>query len=121
MPIEKLAQATREVSRGNLDVKVEDPASDEIGTLIDSFNQMIFDLKAGQASIAQKTSELEGRKRYIETILNNITTGVIALDAQGRHHDDEPLGPGDAGPGRRGRHREERTGTSSAPPGTPSS
>ncbi len=83
VPIEKLAQATREVSRGNLDVKVEDPASDEIGTLIDSFNQMIFDLKTGQASIAQKTFELEGRKRYIETILDNISTGVLALDAKG--------------------------------------
>lgn len=83
VPIEKLAQATREVSRGNLDVKVEDPASDEIGTLIDSFNQMIFDLKAGQTSIAQKTVELEGRKRYIETVLDNITTGVLALDAKG--------------------------------------
>ena len=83
VPIEKLAQATREVSRGNLDVKVEDPASDEIGTLIDSFNQMIFDLKTGQASIAQKTFELEGRKRYIETVLDNINTGVLALDAKG--------------------------------------
>jgi two-component system nitrogen regulation sensor histidine kinase NtrY len=83
VPIEKLAQATREVSRGNLDVRVEDPASDEIGTLIDSFNQMIFDLKTSQKSIAQKTSELESRKRYIETILDNITTGVIALDGKG--------------------------------------
>jgi two-component system nitrogen regulation sensor histidine kinase NtrY len=83
VPIEKLVQATREVSRGNLDVKVEDPASDEIGTLIDSFNQMIFDLKTSQMSIAQKTSELESRKRYIETILDNITTGVITLDGKG--------------------------------------
>ena len=83
VPIEKLAQATREVSRGNLDVKVEDPASDEIGTLIDSFNQMMFDLKTSQTSIAQKTSELESRKRYIETILDNITTGVITLDGKG--------------------------------------
>ncbi|MGB8953043.1 MAG: ATP-binding protein [Candidatus Aminicenantales bacterium] len=83
VPIEKLAHATREVSRGNLRVKVEDPASDEIGSLIDSFNQMISDLKEGQDNIAQKTSELEARKQYIETILNNITTGVIAIDAQG--------------------------------------
>jgi two-component system, NtrC family, nitrogen regulation sensor histidine kinase NtrY len=82
-PIEKLAQATREVSRGNLDVKVEDPASDEIGTLIDSFNQMISDLKESQGNVVLKTSELESRKRYIETILNNINTGVIALDAKG--------------------------------------
>ncbi|MFP4081682.1 MAG: ATP-binding protein [Candidatus Aminicenantes bacterium] len=83
VPIGKLAQATKEVSKGNMDVRVEDPASDELGILIDSFNQMISDLKESQHNIAQKTSELEARKQYIETILNNVTTGVITLDAQG--------------------------------------
>jgi len=80
-PIEKMAQATKEVSKGNLNVKVEDPASDELGILIDSFNQMIADLKESQKSIALKTSELAEGKKYIETILDNITTGVITLDA----------------------------------------
>ncbi|MBN1274632.1 MAG: HAMP domain-containing protein [Candidatus Aminicenantes bacterium] len=83
VPIEKLAQATKEVSRGNLNVKVEDPASDELGSLIESFNQMIHDLKNSQKNIAQKTSELEAGKNYTETVLNNISTGVMALDAKG--------------------------------------
>jgi two-component system nitrogen regulation sensor histidine kinase NtrY len=83
VPIEKLVQATREVSKGNLDVRVEDPASDELGILISSFNQMISDLKQSQSHIDIKTSELAARKQYIETILNNITTGVITLDAEG--------------------------------------
>lgn len=81
VPIEKLANATKEVSKGNLDIKVEDPASDEIGIFIDSFNQMISDLKESQRNIAQKAEELEGRKQYIESILNNVTTGVITLGA----------------------------------------
>ncbi|MBM3297111.1 MAG: HAMP domain-containing protein, partial [Candidatus Aminicenantes bacterium] len=83
VPIEKLAQATREVSRGNLEVRVEDPASDELGILIESFNQMISDLGSSQRNVAQKTAELEARKQSIETILDHITTGVIALDAYG--------------------------------------
>lgn len=83
VPIEKLAHATKEVSRGNLSVRVEDPASDELGILIDSFNQMISNLADSQSSIAQKTSELEARKQYIETVLNTVTTGVITLDAKG--------------------------------------
>lgn len=83
VPIEKLALATKEVSKGNLDVRVEDPASDEIGTLIESFNQMIADLRESQKNIAQKTTELENRRHYIETILYNITTGVITLDEVG--------------------------------------
>ncbi len=83
VPIEKLAQATREVSRGNLAVRVEDPAADEIGILIDSFNQMIADLAESQRNIARQTGELENRRRYIETILEKINTGVIALDGRG--------------------------------------
>ncbi|MFC2158631.1 ATP-binding protein [Acidobacteriota bacterium] len=83
VPIEKLAQATREVSKGNLSVRVEDPASDELGILIDSFNQMIADLKESQENIAQKALELESRKQYIETVLNNVSTGVITLNAKG--------------------------------------
>jgi len=83
VPIEKLAQATREVSKGNLNVRVEDPASDELGILIESFNQMIKDLRESHDNIAQKTSELEARKKFIETVLDNVTTGVITLDAAG--------------------------------------
>ena len=83
VPIEKLAQATKEVSKGNLDTHVEDPASDELGLLIDSFNQMIADLKGNQQNLALKTAELAEGKKYIETILDNITTGVITLDADG--------------------------------------
>ena len=81
VPIEKLASATREVSRGNLDVKVKDPASDEIGMFIDSFNEMISDLRESRENIQQKTSELQARKQYIETILNDITTGVITINS----------------------------------------
>jgi two-component system nitrogen regulation sensor histidine kinase NtrY len=84
VPIEKLARATKEVSRGNLDIRVEDSASDEIGDFIDSFNQMLSDIQENRRNIAQKTGELEGRRRYIETILDNITTGLISLDAEHR-------------------------------------
>jgi len=83
VPIEKLVKATKAVSKGDLTVRVEDPASDEIGLLIESFNQMISDVDQGQRGIAQKTAEQEARKQYIETILNTINTGVIALDARG--------------------------------------
>jgi len=83
VPIEKLAKATKEVSKGNLDVRVESPASDEVGILVESFNQMIMDLKESRHNIALKASELAARKQYIETILNSITTGVITLSANG--------------------------------------
>jgi len=106
VPIEKLAQAAKEVSKGNLAVKVEDPASDEIGLLIDAFNQMISDVKAGRQATDQKTAELEARKQSIEVILNTINTGVIALAADGTIATINPSArdmlalPGDGGAGR---------------------
>ncbi len=106
VPIEKLAQAAKEVSKGNLAVKVEDPASDEIGLLIDAFNQMISDVKAGRQATDQKTAELEARKQSIETILNTINTGVIALAGDGMIATINPSArdmlalPGDGGAGR---------------------
>ena len=84
VPVEKLAQATKEVSKGDLTVRVEDPVSDELGMLIDSFNQMIADLKTGRENLEQKTAEQEARKQYIETILNSVSTGVLAIDADSR-------------------------------------
>ncbi|MEW6456515.1 MAG: ATP-binding protein [Acidobacteriota bacterium] len=83
LPIEKLASATKEVSAGNLDVKVEHPATGELQILINSFNNMINELKENQIYIAQKTDELEKRTKFIETILNNVSTGVITLDSNG--------------------------------------
>ncbi len=77
IPIEALASATREVARGNLETQITVRADDEIGILVDSFNQMIQDLK-----ISRK--ELEERKRYIETVLDNIATGVISIDKEGK-------------------------------------
>ncbi len=77
IPIEALASATREVARGNLDTQIRVRADDEIGILVDSFNGMIHDLR-----ISRK--ELEERRRYIETVLDNIATGVISIDKEGK-------------------------------------
>lgn len=77
VPIQKLAEGTHEVAHGNWDYKIESGADDEIGTLVDSFNQMTRDLK-------QSNVELEQRKRFVETLLANIAAGVIAVDPSGK-------------------------------------
>lgn len=77
VPIQKLAEGTHEVAQGNWDYKIESGGDDEIGILVDSFNQMTGDLK-------QINVELEQRKRFVETLLANITAGVIAVDPLGR-------------------------------------
>jgi two-component system nitrogen regulation sensor histidine kinase NtrY len=90
-PLVALAEATHEISRGRLDYRVDVPAGSEIGQLVESFNRMAADLEASRASIeasqhdlADMNTQLEQRRRHIETILESVPSGVLSLDAS-RH------------------------------------
>ncbi len=77
VPIQQFAEGTHEVAHGNLDYRIESGGDDEIGALVASFNQMTADLK-------HTNSELEQRRQYMETLLANITAGVISVDWSGK-------------------------------------
>jgi len=83
VPIQKLAEGTREVAQGNWQYRIgfgEGTAiasDDEFGSLVGSFNQMTADLETSNL-------ELEKRRRYMATILATMTGGVISLDEDGR-------------------------------------
>src|SRR5882757_2891386 len=90
VPIQALAEGTREVSSGNFDYQVPEQSQDELGILIRSFNAMTTQLRDSRAQIDQFTrnlqqavQELERRRQLMETILENIPTGVISLDPHG--------------------------------------
>jgi two-component system, NtrC family, nitrogen regulation sensor histidine kinase NtrY len=90
-PIGMLAQGTREISSGNLDFRLQVRTRDELGILAESFNRMTDELKTSKETIERSHQDLlrtnqesEERRRYIEALLQNITTGVISLDAEGR-------------------------------------
>jgi two-component system nitrogen regulation sensor histidine kinase NtrY len=90
VPIQALAEGTREVSSGNFDYQVPEQAQDELGILIRSFNVMVTQLRDSRAQIDQFTrnlqqavQELERRRQLMETILENVPTGVISLDTDG--------------------------------------
>jgi len=76
VPIQKLAEGTHEVAHGNWDYKIETSGDDEIGVLVQSFNQMTGDLK-------QITLELERRGKVVQTLLANIAAGVVSVDPAG--------------------------------------
>jgi two-component system nitrogen regulation sensor histidine kinase NtrY len=87
-PLVALAEATHEISRGRLDVRVDVTADSEIGQLVQSFNQMAEDLESSRSKIeasrrelADANIELEHRNRNIETILESIPNGVLSLDS----------------------------------------
>ena len=90
IPIQALAEGTREVSSGNFDYQVPEQAQDELGILVRSFNTMTTQLRDSRSQIDQFTrnlqqavQELERRRQLMETVLENIPTGVISLDAHG--------------------------------------
>jgi PAS domain S-box-containing protein len=60
-----------------LDIKIEKTGNDEIATLVESFNKMTSDLMNNQATLKQRTQQLEA-------ILTTIATGVILVDASGK-------------------------------------
>jgi two-component system, NtrC family, nitrogen regulation sensor histidine kinase NtrY len=91
VPIQALAEGTREVSSGNFDYQVPEQAQDELGVLVRSFNTMTTQLRDSRAqineftrSLQQAVQELERRRQLMETVLENIPTGVISLDGSGR-------------------------------------
>ena len=90
VPIQQLAHGTREVAAGNLDYRVDAQADDEVGILVESFNQMTQDLKSSKAQLElayadlqAKHAELTERRQYTETVLEAVATGVVSADAAG--------------------------------------
>src|SRR5262245_11143684 len=90
-PVQTLATAANEIGAGHLDHRVQSETNDEFGSLIDAFNRMAGDLAASRRrlersalELERKHEEVEGRRRYVETILDRIATGVIAIDTAGR-------------------------------------
>src|SRR6202521_5452961 len=87
VPIQALAEATQEIIAGNFETRVNVQAQDELETLVRSFNRMTEQLGDSRRQIdiftqnlQQAVQELERRRTLMETILENIPTGVISVD-----------------------------------------
>ncbi len=90
IPIKELAEGTRRVAEGDLSFQIGPVGDDEIGSLVDSFNRMTHDLRLNRSQLEQSSQklkaqniEIEEKRRYMEIVLKNISTGVITLDAGG--------------------------------------
>jgi len=77
VPIKELAEATHRIATGDLNFRIQMKAADEIGMLVQSFNQMTQDLQVSRM-------ELEQRKKYMEIVLKNVAAGVVSIDEKGR-------------------------------------
>lgn len=84
VPIQSLAEATKNVAHGDLDFRIDLIRDDEIGLLINSFNKMLEDLKEGKQSLEKAYKESDRRRLNMEAILESINSGVIFFDRTGR-------------------------------------
>jgi two-component system nitrogen regulation sensor histidine kinase NtrY len=90
IPIKELAEGTRRVAGGELGFSIGSVADDEIGSLVESFNQMTRDLRDSREQLElsarmlrQQNMEIEEKRQYMEIVLKSVSAGVITLDAGG--------------------------------------
>jgi two-component system nitrogen regulation sensor histidine kinase NtrY len=90
-PVQMLSEAAREIGAGHLDHRIEHQAPDEFGAMVEAFNAMAAEVASSRRRLERASSDLErkhqegeSRRRYIETILERVATGVVSVDRAGR-------------------------------------
>jgi PAS domain S-box-containing protein len=79
-PLSALADSTRAIAKGDFTKLNPVKSRDEFGVLTQAFNTMTRQLAGASEIVGRKQQELEHANAYLESILSNLTSGVIALD-----------------------------------------
>ncbi|PWF54948.1 sensor histidine kinase, partial [Massilia glaciei] len=80
-PLLVLAEGTRAVAEGDLSPRPIVATSDELGTLTQSFNTMTGQLFEARSAVERNRAALQSAKVHLESVLANMSAGVIVLDA----------------------------------------
>ena len=83
-PLLVLAAGVREVAAGDLSPKPALQGKDELGGLTRSFAEMTQQLADARAAVDKSMVQVNAARAHLQTILDNLTAGVIVLDEQGR-------------------------------------
>lgn len=84
IPLVQLGRATKRVAAGDYTLLEIESGSEEINSLIDSFNQMIGNLSTSELELQQTIKNLNQYTRYVEIVLKNVSAGVISVDMVGK-------------------------------------
>ena len=84
-PIRRLIDAAKQVSQGNLAVRVPaKKAEGDLGNLSETFNNMTEQLSSQRAELLSANAQIDSRRRFTEAVLSGVTAGVIGIDGEGR-------------------------------------
>ena len=82
VPIHNLVEGTRLVADGDYSIRIYKRGNDELCYLVESFNDMTERLEKSRNMASQSRDYLESQRAYLETVLTNVSTGVITFDAK---------------------------------------
>lgn len=80
-PLLVLAEGMRDVARGDLTPKVSLPARDELAGLTRTFAHMTQELADARQAVQQGMAQVDAARSNLQTLLDNLTAGVVVLDA----------------------------------------
>lgn len=83
-PLRDLAMGTRAVADGDYETQLPTSGEDEVGFLVESFNDMTRRLARSRDETRRSQQQVEDQRRYLETVLSQLSTGVLTLDENGR-------------------------------------
>ncbi len=79
-PLGLLAEGTRAVAQGDFSRRHPVQSRDELGVLTESFNTMTAQLADAQQKAEDSRRAIETTRAYLESILANLSAGVLAFD-----------------------------------------
>lgn len=79
-PIRELAEGTRAVAAGNYDKRLPPAGHDDLGFLVQSFNEMTRRIAKARADVQHSREQAESQKAYLEAVLGRLSSGVLVLD-----------------------------------------
>ena len=80
-PIRDLVRGTQAVAAGFYGQLLPVKRQDDLGFLVESFNEMVRQISRAQEETRKSTQEIERQRAYLETLLTSLTSGVLSFDS----------------------------------------
>ncbi len=80
-PVRDLVRGTQAVAAGHYGQLLPVKRQDDMGFLVESFNEMVRQISRAQDETRKSTQEIERQRAYLETLLTSLTSGVLSFDA----------------------------------------